>query len=62
MVSLVIEQISARHVRRLYVVSALIIRVGERPASKRRIDCRQRSLNARVFPHSCAPESGKIVI
>jgi hypothetical protein len=41
MVRLVIEQVTARHVRRLQVVFALIIRISERPVPKRCIESRE---------------------
>ena len=44
MVRLVIEQMTACHVRRLHAVFALIIRVSERPAPKISIEPREERL------------------
>jgi hypothetical protein len=49
MVRLVIEQMTACHVRRLHVIFALIIRVSERPAPKRGIEPREERLDPRIF-------------
>jgi len=60
-VRLVIEQMTACHVRRLHVVFALSIRVSERPAPKIGIKPGEERFDARVFPSPCAPQAGKIV-
>jgi hypothetical protein len=62
MVGLVIEQVTACDVRRLYVVFAPVIRVSERPYPKSRIEPREERFDPRVFPHSRAPQAGKIVV
>ena len=62
MMGLVIEQMTARNVRRLHVVFALIIRVRERPAPKGGIEPREERLNPRVFALPRASQAGKIIV
>lgn len=62
MVRLVVEQMTAGHVRRLHVVFALIIRVSERPAPKSGIEPCEQRFNPRVFPHPRAPQTGELII
>jgi len=62
MVRLVIEQMSACHVRRLNVVFALVVRVSERPVPKSVIEPCEERLHPNVFPLPRAPQSGKIIV
>src|SRR5580765_6198190 len=62
MVCLVIEQMSACHMRRLHVIFALIIRVSKRPAPKSGIEPREERLDTRVFPRPRVPQAGKVII
>lgn len=62
MMSLMVEQMRACHVRGLYVVSTLIVRVGERSGPKDGIELAEEHFNPCVFPSSCPPEVRKIVV
>jgi hypothetical protein len=62
MVRLVIEQMTACHVRCLNVVFALTIRVSERPAPKSGIEPREEQLDPGVFPLPRARQAGKTIV
>ena len=62
MVRLVVEQMTACDVRRLYVVFALIVRVSERLGPKSVVDPREKHLNPRIFPRSRVPQAAEIVV
>jgi hypothetical protein len=62
MVRLVIKEMTACHVGRLYVIFALIIGVSERSSPKRLVDPREERLDPGVFPLSCTPQAGEILI
>jgi len=62
MVRLMIEQMRARHVCCLYVVSTLIIGVRERPAPKDGIRASEERLNPCVFLRSCVPQVRKLIV
>jgi len=62
MVRLVVEHMTACHVRRLHVVFALIIRVSERPAPKSVIEPREERLDPRIFPRPRALQVEKIIV
>jgi hypothetical protein len=62
MVRLMVEQMRARHVCCLYVVSTLIIGVRERPAPKGGIQASEERLNPCVFLRSCVPQVGKLIV
>lgn len=62
MMRLMVEQMRACHVRCFNVVPALIVRIGERPAPKVRVQVTEESFNPCVFLRSCAPQPGKIIV
>src|SRR5215469_12069616 len=62
MVRLMVEQMRARHVCCLYVVSTLIIGVRERPAPKGGIQASEERLNPCVFLCPCVPQVGKLIV
>lgn len=62
MVRLMVKQVRACHVRSFNVVSALIVRIRERPAPKVRLQVSKKCLNPRVFLPSCVPQPGKIIV
>jgi hypothetical protein len=62
MVRLVVEEVAACDVRRLYVVFALIVHVSEGLRPKSGIDPREERLNPRVFPCPRDLQAGKIIV
>jgi hypothetical protein len=62
MVRLVIEKMTASHVRRIHAVATLVVRISERTAPKSGIEPREEQLDSRVFPLSRVAQAGKIVV
>ena len=62
MVRLVIEQMTACHVRSFHVVFALIIRVRERLIPKSGIEPRKERLDPRVLLHPSASQARKVFV